>query len=69
MVDYDMFNSKVYVYVDDVLKETIVLTGKPKEIKFQVGDSEKHEVSILIRGKTIPVMTVYIDNNLLGTFR
>ncbi len=68
-IDYDMFNSKVYIYVDGVLKETIVLSGRPKEIKFQVGESEKHDVYILVRGKTIPVTTVYVDNNLLGTFR
>lgn len=68
-LDYDMLNSRVSIYVDDALLHTIILTGKPNEVRFQVGNEEKHEVLMFIRGKTIPVTTVYVDGVLLGTFR
>ncbi len=69
MVDYDMFSCKILIYLDDVLQKTAILTGKPTKVELAVGNSEKHNVTMHIRGKTIPVITVYIDDNLVGTFR
>ncbi|MEM0453433.1 MAG: hypothetical protein QXO98_02080 [Sulfolobales archaeon] len=69
MIDYDMFTSKVLLYIDDELQKTFVLTGNPLRTDFTVGDVEKHNISIYIRGKTIPVVTIYVDDNLIGTFR
>ncbi|MCS7108100.1 MAG: hypothetical protein RMH77_01320 [Sulfolobales archaeon] len=69
MVDYDMFASKVFIYLDDELQKTFILTGNPIKVEFSVGNAEKHNVSIHVRGKTIPVVTIYVDGNLIGTFR
>ncbi|GEM_PF-1101547 len=69
IVDYDMFSSKISIIVDDGVINTTVLTGKPINLEFNVGNSEKHRVRIGIRGKTIPVISVFIDDNLIGTFR
>ncbi|MEM0361746.1 MAG: hypothetical protein QXY36_02980 [Sulfolobales archaeon] len=69
MVDYDMFSSKILIYLDDSLQKTFILTGNPIKVELVVGNEEKHNVTMHIRGKTIPVITVYIDNNLIGTFR
>jgi hypothetical protein len=69
IVDYDMFSSKISLIVDDSVINTTVLTGKPINLEFNIGNSEKHRVRIGIRGKTIPVISVFIDDNLIGTFR
>jgi len=69
IVDYDMFSSKISIIVDDSVINTTVLTGKPINLEFNIGNSEKHRVRIGIRGKTIPVISVFIDDNLIGTFR
>lgn len=69
VVDYDMFSSKISIIVDDNVINTAVLTGKPINLEFDVGNSEKHRVKVGVRGKTIPVISVFIDDNLIGTFR
>lgn len=69
VVDYDMFSSKISIIVDNDVINTTVLTGKPINLEFNVGNSEKHRVKVEVRGKTIPVISVFIDDNLIGTFR
>lgn len=68
-VDYDIFNSRVNIYIDDMLVRSLILSGKPNEVRLQVGNNEKHEVYMVITGKAVPVTTVYVDGVLLGTFR
>ncbi len=69
VIDYEMFSSKISVYLDDTLRKSAILTGNPIKMELSVGDSEKHTVTIHIRGKVVPVITIYVDDNLIGTFR
>lgn len=68
-VGYDMFSSKILIHLDDELQKAVVLTGKPIRVELTVGNDEKHNIIMHIRGRTIPVITIYVDGNLVGTFR